>query len=357
MPARRTTLLGIAGAAACALAATGAAGHDTVARGPVFTHPTRIDNPFLPLSSHRRCEARGRVAGVAERHRPHAPRPHGAVHRRQVRPSRPSSSRTGAFEGGELVRADARLLRPERRRHRLVPRRGRRPLRERPRRGPRGCLAPGPRDPHARRGDAAPHPRVGSHWRFEDVPGVTTEHDTVITAFDARRGRERDGLPGRAAHPGGPLAGGPERVQVVRPRRRRDPGDGLGPARHGRARAVLVEAVALSARPRCGRRSPCPGPCRGGRTRSSQAPAPWDWTAARARRPCAGGRCGWCRAAGRRDSRWRTARRSGTVEPGAGDRDRRPVARRDRPQHLEHVAPRMGLPPSTTGSAPAPAAG
>ena len=29
-----------------------------------------------------------------------------------------------------------------------------------------------------------PHPHVGSRWRFEDVPGVTTEHDTVITAFD-----------------------------------------------------------------------------------------------------------------------------------------------------------------------------
>lgn len=182
MPARRTTLLGIAGAAACALAATGAAGHDTVARGPVFTHPTRIDNPFLPLSSHSRCEARGRVAGVVERTvRTRLDRTEPFTVAGQAVQAVIIEDR--AFEGGELVERTLDYYAQSDdgtvwylgedvdhyENGRVVGHEGAWRL-------GRETRTPGVAMP--------PHPRVGSRWRFEDVPGVTTEHDTVITGFE-----------------------------------------------------------------------------------------------------------------------------------------------------------------------------
>ncbi len=182
MPARRTTLLGIAAASACAVAGTGAAGHDTAARGPVFTHPTRIDNPFLPLSSHRRCEHRGRIGGQVER----------SVRTRLDRTERfvvggqPVDAvviEDREHEGGELVERTLDYFAQsddgtvwylgEDVDHyeggRVVGHDGAWRL-------GRETRTPGVAMPA--------HPRVGSRWRLEDVPGVTTEDDTAITAFD-----------------------------------------------------------------------------------------------------------------------------------------------------------------------------
>jgi hypothetical protein len=51
-------------AAALALAAAPAG---VAHAAPVFSHPTRIDNPYLPISLHHRCILRGRTGGTRER--------------------------------------------------------------------------------------------------------------------------------------------------------------------------------------------------------------------------------------------------------------------------------------------------
>lgn len=80
-------------------------------------------------------------------------------------------------------------------------------------------------------------PEVGDTWRFEDVPGVTVEDDTVVTRFPFVE------VAGGAVH--GPVIRvredlSPEGVgaEVLRPRRGRDPRGPLGPRRDGGAGAL-----------------------------------------------------------------------------------------------------------------------
>lgn len=146
--------------------------------GPAFSDPTRIDNPYLPISRHRRCESRGRAAdGTRER----------SVRTRLER-RRPFAIgghrvdaviiRDEAYEDGELVEStldylaqadddtvhylgeDVRNLAGGK----LV--------------DTQGSWRYG--EDTDRLGVAMPSaPRLGSQWRFEDVPGVTTESDRV----------------------------------------------------------------------------------------------------------------------------------------------------------------------------------
>jgi hypothetical protein len=52
----------VAGVAASGVAAA-PAGADPAARAPTFSDPTRIDNPYLPLSKFHRCTLRGQEDG------------------------------------------------------------------------------------------------------------------------------------------------------------------------------------------------------------------------------------------------------------------------------------------------------
>jgi hypothetical protein len=54
------TRLGAAGAVAALGAAAAAGGAAPAPPQPVFSHPATIDNPYLPLTTHRRCVLRGR---------------------------------------------------------------------------------------------------------------------------------------------------------------------------------------------------------------------------------------------------------------------------------------------------------
>jgi hypothetical protein len=182
MQARRTIGLAVVAATACALVATGAAGPRTVAQRPVFTHPTRIDNPLLPLSRHRRCESRGRVGGVLERSvRTRLDRTEPFTVAGQAIEAVVIEDR--AFEGGELVERTLDYYAQsddgtvwylgedvdEYEDGHVAGHGGSWRL-------GRETRTPGVAMP--------PHPHVGSRWRFEAVPGVTTERDTAITAFD-----------------------------------------------------------------------------------------------------------------------------------------------------------------------------
>jgi hypothetical protein len=55
------TFLTLAGAVAALGAGAAPAGFAAPPAVPVFSQPTTIDNPYLPLTAHRRCELRGRA--------------------------------------------------------------------------------------------------------------------------------------------------------------------------------------------------------------------------------------------------------------------------------------------------------
>ncbi len=186
--------LAAAGLAAAVGAAAGCSGEQAgAADGPRFSRPAVIDNPYLPLSAHRRCVLSGEVDGVVER----------SV---RTRLERTEPFRIGdrtvralviedrAFEAGALVERtldyyaqsddgtvhylgedvddieDGRVV------------------------GHSGSWRVG-RDTRTL-GVAMPaDPRVGDHWRFEDVPGITVEDDEVTGRF------ERVQVAGDAVHP------------------------------------------------------------------------------------------------------------------------------------------------------------
>jgi hypothetical protein len=145
---------------------------------PLFSHSRQIDNPYLPLSKYERCELRGREDGARSR-----------VVRRLL--DRSKAFRVGAqtvraaviedraFEDGELVertldyfaQGDSGIVYylgedvDNYENGKVVDH--------------EGSWLYGPDT--STLGVAMPaHPRVGSSWRFEDVPGITTESDRVV---------------------------------------------------------------------------------------------------------------------------------------------------------------------------------
>jgi hypothetical protein len=182
----RTLLIAGAAVALGTVAAVSAA-QDPPA-GPVFSHPATIDNRFLPLTAHRRCELRGRADdGTRERVvRTVLKR----TKRFEIAGQRVDAAviRDDAYEDGELVerthdyfaQADDGTVHylgedvDNYRRGKVV--------------NHRGSWLFG-RDTDML-GVAMPaNPKVGDQFRFEDVPGVTTESDRVEeTGMRARVG-------------------------------------------------------------------------------------------------------------------------------------------------------------------------
>jgi hypothetical protein len=156
-------------------------------QGATFSHPRQIDNPYLPLTKFERCELRGQEGGADAR-----------VVRRLLdrtkkfefngRTVRAAVIEDRAFEDGQLVertldyfaQADdgtvyyvgedvdnyenGRVVNHE------------------------GSWLYG-RDTDML-GVAMPgRPRVGSRWRFEDVPGITTESNRVVERLARVRAR------------------------------------------------------------------------------------------------------------------------------------------------------------------------
>jgi hypothetical protein len=186
MPRTRTLL-----AAATAVAALGAAALSPAQGGPAapaFSNPARIDNPYLPLTAHRRCVLRGRADdGTRER----SVRTVLARTKRFVVEGRRVDAaivRDDDYEDGKLVertldyfaQADDGTVYylgedvDNYRRGRVVDH--------------EGSWLYG-RDTDVL-GVAMPaDPQLGDQWRFEDVPGVTTESDRVEeTGMRARAG-------------------------------------------------------------------------------------------------------------------------------------------------------------------------
>lgn len=175
----RTLLIAGAAAALGTVAAVSAA-QDPPA-GPVFSHPATIDNRYLPLTAHRRCELRGRADdGTRERVvRTVLKR----TKRFEIGGQRVDAAviRDDAYEDGELVerthdyfaQADDGTV------HYLGEDvdnyRGGKVVNH------RGSWLFG-RDTDVL-GVAMPaDPKVGDQFRFEDVPGVTTESDRIEEA-------------------------------------------------------------------------------------------------------------------------------------------------------------------------------
>jgi hypothetical protein len=185
----RTLLIAGAAAALGTVAAVSAA-QDPPA-GPVFSRPATIDNRYLPLTTHRRCEMRGKADdGTRERVvRTVLKR----TKRFDVGGRRVDAAviRDDAYEDGELVerthdyfaQADDGTVYylgedvDNYRRGKVV--------------NHRGSWLFG-RDTDVL-GVAMPAaPKVGDQFRFEDVPGVTTESDRVEEAGMRARVGGRD---------------------------------------------------------------------------------------------------------------------------------------------------------------------
>ena len=179
-----TAALGAA-AAAVAVAVAGAQGGPSA---PVFSAPAAIDNPYLPLTARRRCTLRGRAEdGTRERSVKTLLR---RTKRFDVEGRRVDAAiiRDDAYEDGKLV---------ERTRDYFA-------------QADDGTVYYLGEDvDNYRRGKVVNHdgswlygrdtdvlgvampadPQLGDQWRFEDVPGVTTESDRVEeTGMRARAG-------------------------------------------------------------------------------------------------------------------------------------------------------------------------
>jgi hypothetical protein len=170
-----------------ALAATAAAGVVALAPGtaasgaapaaPVFSHPTRIDNPYMPVSAYRRCALRGRADGTRERSVRTLLR-----HTRRFSiagsPVDAAIVRDDSYEDGRLVESTRDYFAQDdagtvyylgERVHAI--RRGRVV-------GHGGSWLLGP-DTEVPGVIMPAHPATGDQFRPEDVPGVTTESDRV----------------------------------------------------------------------------------------------------------------------------------------------------------------------------------
>jgi hypothetical protein len=187
MPRTRSLLAG--GAAVAALGAAAAlSGAQGGPAAPVFSNPARIDNAYLPLTAHRRCVMRGRDdEGTRRRSVRTALK---RTKRFDVEGQRVDAAivRDDDYEDGELVertfdyfaQADDGTVYylgedvDNYRRGRVV--------------NHEGSWLYG-RDTDVL-GVAMPaEPKLGDQWRFEDVPGVTTESDRVEeTGMRARAG-------------------------------------------------------------------------------------------------------------------------------------------------------------------------
>jgi hypothetical protein len=185
--ARTRTLLA-AGAGVAALGAAALAGAQGGPAAPLFSDPARIDNPYLPLTAHRRCVLRGRADdGTRQRSVRTTLR---RTKRFDVEGRRVDAAivRDDDYEDGELVertldyfaQADDGTVYylgedvDNIRRGRVVDHAG-------------SWLYGRDTDVLGVAMPAAP--RLGDQWRFEDVPGVTTESDRVEeTGMRARAG-------------------------------------------------------------------------------------------------------------------------------------------------------------------------
>jgi hypothetical protein len=185
----RTHFLIAAGAATAALGAAAVlSGAQGGPAAPEFSHPAQIDNPYLPLTAQRRCVIRGRaddgtrqrsVRTVLER-----------TKRFDVEGQRVDAAivRDDDYEDGKLTertldyfaQADDGTVHyfgedvDNYRRGKVVDH--------------DGSWLYG-RDTDVLGVAMPPDPQVGDQWRFEDVPGVTTESDRVEeTGMRARLG-------------------------------------------------------------------------------------------------------------------------------------------------------------------------
>jgi hypothetical protein len=181
----------IAGAAAALGAVTAVAGAQGGPAGPVFSEPAKIDNRYLPLTAERRCAMRGRaddgtrervVKTVLER-----------TKRFDVEGQRVDAAivRDDAYEDGELVERTLDYFAQA---------------------DDGTVYYLGENVDNYRRGKVVNHdgswlygrdtdvlgvampadPQVGDQFRFEDVPGVTTESNRVEEAGMRARAGGRD---------------------------------------------------------------------------------------------------------------------------------------------------------------------
>ena len=185
----RTRSLLIAGAAVAALGGAAAvSGAQGGPAAPLFSDPGTIDNPYLPLTAHRRCELRGRAEdGGRERVVKTLRR---RTKRFDVEGRRVDAViiRDDAYEDGKLVERTLDYFAQA---------------------DDGTVYYLGEDVDNYRRGKVVDHdgswlygrdtdvlgvampadPQVGDQWRFEDVPGVTTESDRVEeTGMRARAG-------------------------------------------------------------------------------------------------------------------------------------------------------------------------
>jgi hypothetical protein len=192
----RTRSLLIAGAAVAALGGAAAvSGAQGGPAAPVFSDPDTIDNPYLPLTAHRRCTMRGRADdGTRERGVRTVLR---RTKRFDVEGQRVDAAviRDDAYEDGKLVertldyfaQADDGTVYylgedvDNYRRGKVVDH--------------DGSWLYG-RDTDVLGVSMPASPQLGDQWRFEDVPGVTTESDRVEeTGLRARAvGRDFTGV-------------------------------------------------------------------------------------------------------------------------------------------------------------------
>jgi hypothetical protein len=167
----------VAGVAATGLAAA-PAGADPAARAPTFSDPTRIDNPYLPLSKFHRCTLRGQEDGKKQ-----------LIHRTVL-------DRTRTFDIGgvpveamvvkDRVHADGKLIENT---HDFFAQDDRGTVHY------LGERVENIRNGHVRnhsgswlvgRDTAKPgvlipaKPRKGDRWMSEDAPPITVEHDKMI---------------------------------------------------------------------------------------------------------------------------------------------------------------------------------
>jgi hypothetical protein len=188
----RTRSLLLAGAAVAALGAAAAvSGAQGGPSGPVFSNPAAIDNPYLPLTAHRRCVLRGRAAdGTRERTVKTLLE---RTKRFDVEGRRVDAAviRDDAYEDGDLVERTLDYFAQA---------------------DDGTVYYLGEDVDNLRRGKVVDHdgswlygrdtdvlgvampadPQVGDQFRFEDVPGVTTESDRVEETGLRARERGRD---------------------------------------------------------------------------------------------------------------------------------------------------------------------
>jgi hypothetical protein len=166
-------LPGAAAVAAAVAAGASVSGAQSAPTGPLFSHPTTIDNRYLPLTAHDRCELRGGgdrvVRKVLER-----------TKRFDIedQPVDAVVIRDKSYEDGKLVERTLDYFAQSNdgtvyylgedvdniKRGKVV--------------NHHGSWLYG-RDTDVPGVAMPPHPKLGDQWRFEDVPRTTTESDRV----------------------------------------------------------------------------------------------------------------------------------------------------------------------------------